>query len=301
MKHPFKRISCALFLLVSFAANGSAYAQELKVRSQNFLHLGWGTATVKLNKCAALSQMMQSSDVIVVQELMQSTDPCQTQTTTNNFRFIADATPLGNSSYKEYYGFYITNKTTSYNTTISYTGDLAIATGKFERIPRAIALEVNDNKTAPATTSYVWVGNIHSIFGKRVKQRYDEAIEAKKFYNQLRAEKIKGSSPTAAAGWPVIIAGDWNIPVKRSNGSYTTGFAWLGAATNPALGEPEITPTSLSATAKRVSAYDHFIYSSTNLTLSSVQVERSSGYLTDIAWRQNVSDHLGITAEVTFK
>jgi len=301
MSFPCGQISRALLFVIAFCICGSAVAQELKVRSQNFLHLGWGTATVKANKCSALSEMMKASDVIVVQELMQNTDPCSTQTTANNFTFIANTTALGNSSYKEHYGFYITNKKTAYNTTVKYTNDIVAATGKFERKPHAIALEVADQGTPPGPTRYIWVGNIHSIFGKRVKQRYDEATEAKNFYNQLRAAKIKGAAPTAPAGWPVIIAGDWNIPVKKSNGTYTTGFSWLGAATNPALGTPEIAPTSLSAKAKRVSAYDHFIYSSLTLALGSISVERSPGYTTDLDWRQKVSDHLGIVAEVTFK
>jgi hypothetical protein len=287
----FLKIASISLLLVHI----TGYAQEFKIRSQNFLHLGWGTSTVKTNKCTALNDMMNDVDIIVVQELMQSTDPCPTQTSSNNFTFIVDPTALGNSSYKEYYGFYVRNGANKKLTTLAYTGELRYATGSFERPPRAIALKV----TKGSTNKYVWIGDIHSIFGKKVQQRYDEAGRVRGFYQDLQKVKIGGQDP-APGRWPVIIAGDWNIPVTRSNGTtLTPGFSWLPV--NMAVGYPAIFKTTLSAKAKRSSAYDHFIYDDQLLSLTPPTIETTASFVTDAAWRKSVSDHLGIVSEVSFK
>ncbi|SES92275.1 hypothetical protein [Kosakonia radicincitans] len=270
------------FLLLLVCTEGYA-AVKFTIRSQNFLHLGWGTSAVNKNKCLALDEMMQANDVIIIQELMQHADPCPAETTKNKFQFIVNSTGLGSSSYKEYYGFYIKPPK------VSFTNDRYQAGGTFERPPYAIGLKV----TVSATSKYIWVGNIHSIFGKRVQQRYDEAAEVKDFYQYMINVRITGAPK--AKNYPFIIGGDWNIPLKNKAGKYTKGFEWL--TTNNAEGAPNV-PTSLSAKGKRASAYDHFIYAD-SLTVNNVQILTSASFASDLSWRQNVTDHLGISAEVT--
>ncbi|WP_417521876.1 hypothetical protein [Marinobacter sp.] len=295
----------ALFALTFFGTN--ALAQSFTIRSQNFLHLGWKPGTpFTTNKCTALSDMMGTADLIVVQELMIASDPCQTETATKGFTFQANINALGSTSYKEFYGFYVRNGANSQGTSLSYTGDTKSAAinpfvppppgaTTFERPPFAVAIKAVNGPD----TNYVWVGNIHSIFGKSVTQRYTEATGTATFFNTLKSTTILGTSnPT---GWPVIIAGDWNIPVKNKAGNYTAGFTWL--STNSADGLPYSTATSLSNTGKPASPYDHFIYSTDTLALSNVTpvtASSTSSFSSLTNWRSRVSDHLGIQAGVSF-
>jgi len=295
----FSAITAALFVLAVFST--PAFTQSFTIRSQNFLHLGWKPGTTfAANKCLALRDMMNSADLIVVQELMIVTDPCQAATSNAGFSFKSNWSALGTTSYKEFYGFYVRTAANSQGTTLSFTNDTQHAAGlgsvKFERPPFAVAIKAVNG----ATTKYLWVGNIHSIFGKSVTQRYTEAAGTATFFNTLKNSTILGSSKSS--GWPVIIAGDWNIPVQHKNGSYTPGFTWLSTNTADAL--PYNTATSLSNTGKPASPYDHFVYSTNTLALSNVvtvTASSTSSFSSQTKWRSDVSDHLGIQAGVSFK
>ena len=253
MKKCIRMLLISLVLLQGTFASVSAY--DFKIHSQNFLHLGWGTTTA--NKCTALQGILANVDVVVIQELMVNNIPCNS-TVIAGFTPIVEG-PFGNG-YKEYYGFLIRNTPSTGKPTITYTGINWVAAGNYIRTPVALLLNVTPSGS---TTPYkIWVGSMHSIFGKKVSQRQAEAILFGGFFAQLRTADLTAKPlPTPLNGWPVLFGGDWNIPVTNKAGTkYNAGFTWLTAQN--ASGDPQYTPTSLSNTGAPASPYDHFIFSS---------------------------------------
>src|SRR6202035_1231365 len=132
-----------------------------------------------------------------------------------------------------------------------------------------------------------------------VGPREDEAKAAAPFFQSLRTD---GTPPVG--GWPTIIAGDWNLPITNSSGTtVNAGFTWL--AGQNAAGLPTNIATSLTRDGDDVSSpYDHIIYNvATGPPAHGIplpNVVRKPILDTEWpTWRQNVSDHLGVQAEVT--
>ncbi|WP_417521880.1 deoxyribonuclease [Marinobacter sp.] len=291
-----------MILLLS-SVSGRVFAHDFTIQSQNFLHLGWGTNTSE--KCDAIEEIMDDVDVLIIQELMQRKDPCRRITKDLNLKFESYG-PFGNS-YKEYYGFYWRNGALTSGKGYSLEDGNRYFTSrskKFIRQPTATLLKVKRPKGQD--DYYVWIANIHSVFGDRVKERQDEAIAFESYFRSLRLEKIRSVRPTDVDdGWPVIVGGDWNIPVTNNYKKrvYNRGFKWLG--TNPSADAvPLRNLTSLTKTGAPSSPYDHFLFSTTALgtTLDLDYLgEFPVGKSARKAWRRDVSDHLGIRAEVTLQ
>lgn len=278
-------LACALGIAPARAADFVLY-------SQNLLRFGQGSRTA--TKCTAMTNAALGADIIIIQELMTAAYPCGTAPT--NFTFQSFG-PLGTTSYKEYYGFLWRSTGSIGHPTVAYTSNYRQALqSDYMRPPAAMLFQVTTS-SVPAKVVYVWIANIHSVYGKTITPRRDEATEAGNFFQLLRTAVISGQT-----NWNTIIAGDWNLPVRNSAGTLDSGFDWLTA--RQASGEPASTATSLTRAGGASSPYDHIIYnvvtSGHGITLSNVQLNPLSN-LNWPNWRRDVSDHLGVQAEVTIQ
>lgn len=275
-------------LLVFLSALASS--ADFIIYTQNLLRFGHGGAAKTQAKCDAVDRVSQRVDVIVIQEVMQQAYPCASVPTGFTWESYG---PLGASSYKEYYGFLWRHAARSGGPTITHGGYyMSAEPAYFARPPHAILLNINPNGST--TTYYIWIGNIHSVFGSRVAERRAEATAAATFFSALKGAGTADIS-VPVGGFPVIIAGDWNLAVRNKSGKLNPGFEALAAA--GANIEPNIR-TSLTSTGAPSSAYDHFAFTAAKITLSNITLypDNSSDWP---SWRGTVSDHLGVIAEVT--
>lgn len=286
------RVISTVFFAAAVLAFASIAASpaDFIIYTQNLLHFGQGGAAKTQAKCDAVDTVSQSVDVIVIQEVMQQAYPCASVPA--GFSWEAYG-PLGATTYKEFYGFLWRNTPRSGGPTIADGGYyLSAASGSFARPPHAILLSVTPH--GKTTAYYMWIGNIHSVFGTSVSARRAEATATATFFSALQGTGAEDVS-VPAGGFPVIIAGDWNLPARSKNGKLNPGFEALSTA--GAGIEPNV-PTSLNAAGSPSSAYDHFVFTAAKITLSNVM--RHPANSSDWpSWRDTVSDHLGVVAEVT--
>jgi type II secretory pathway pseudopilin PulG len=285
-----------LTFLLSISLSFPVWASDFKIHSQNFLHLGWGATTA--NKCDALTNILINNDVVIIQELMQEANPCAANTTGFTWESYG---PYGNS-YKEYYGFLWRNTLTPGKAKIEDGGQYYEAANSSQFIRPPVATSLKITPSGSSSSYFIWIGNIHSIFGKKVSDRTAEAQAVEVFFNALKTMKIGTKSPPPGQTWPIIIGGDWNIPVTNKAGTTTSGFIWLDKDETKASGNPTNTATTLSDKGTPASPYDHFIFSNAD-TGSTVTLTNVGVYPVSESdqkhWRQYVSDHMGIHAEVT--
>ncbi len=279
-------------LVALIAYTGNACAQDFILHTQNLLRFGQGSTANKTAKCTAISNASTTVDVIVIQELMQSTYPCASVPAGFTWESYG---PLGPPWYLEYYGFLWRNTQRPNGPTITDGGLYRSAGAGFMREPHATLLRI---KPFGSSTTYpIWIGNFHAVWGQGgVKPRQAEATAAAGFFTYLKNSPIGSVSPPLV-GFPVIIAGDWNLPARYKNGNTNPGFTALEAA--GADIQPNVA-TSLSAGGVQSSPYDHFAYSTATLTIATPTLYPAlpSAWPN---WRSSVSDHLGVRVGVTFK
>ncbi|MEP9358776.1 endonuclease/exonuclease/phosphatase family protein [Sphingomonas sp. KR3-1] len=285
-----QRFLCALALAGALLP-AAATAQSFTILSQNMLRFGHGSRL--LAQCNAITTASATVDIIVLQEVMQPGYPCLTANNKKgvnvpiptNFAYVTSAAK-GRSSYVEYYGIlYRTNTRNNMQITLSGSDDTLSTTKTFMRPPFGALFQVTNTTNAKACS--VWVVDIHSIFGKVASDRQYEATQMKTVYQNLMAKKT-GS---------VIVAGDWNLAATDS------GFSWV--ATNNASIQPNVL-TSLTATGAPSSAYDHAVNTLNSTTPPSVTISQTTsgswvymGGMTGANWRKNISDHMGVIADVS--
>jgi endonuclease/exonuclease/phosphatase family metal-dependent hydrolase len=267
----------------------AAQAQSFTILTQNVLRFGHGSRL--LNQCNAITAASASVDIIVLQEVMASGYPCLTANNKKgvnvaipaNFAYVTSAAK-GRSSYVEYYGIlYRTNQRNNQQISLLGQNDTLSTTATFMRPPYAARFQVTDNSTTTPKSCNVWVVDIHSIFGKTLAGRQGEAAAMRNVYLTLMA----------LGNGSVIVAGDWNLPANDA-----TGFGWV--ATNNAAIQPNVL-TSLTATGAPSSPYDHAVNTSNSTTPPSITLSSIATYyggMTMAQWRNTVSDHMGVTANV---
>jgi hypothetical protein len=284
-----RRAWVVLLSALLFGGAHAAYAQVMVIQTQNLLRFGHGSRTA--NKCAAMITASDSVDVILIQELMTSAYPCTNLPPNFTWRPYG---PKGTTSYKEYYGFLIrTTARANGPSIVVRTNTATAAASLYARPPSAILLSVTPS--GGGTAKEIWLANIHSVWGKNgVTPRRSEATAAAVFFTTLKNTPVGGVT-TPAAGFPVIIAGDWNLQVENALGQRDTGFDALANA--GAIILPNV-PTSLTKAGLQSSPYDHFAYSDISLTLTSARLFPAVDWPT---WRTTTSDHLGVRVNVTFK
>jgi endonuclease/exonuclease/phosphatase family metal-dependent hydrolase len=280
-------------VLAGMLLPAAAQAQSFTILSQNMLRFGHGSRL--LNQCNAITTASATVDVIVLQEVMRSGYPCLAANNNKgvsvpvppNFAYITSAAK-GRTSYVEYYGIlYRTNQRNNQQITLLGQDDALSTTATFMRPPFAARFQVTDNSTTTPKSCNVWIADIHSIFGNTLAGRQAEAAAMRNVYANLMARN-NGS---------VIVAGDWNLPADDA-----TGFSWVGTS-NAAI-QPNVL-TSLTNAGLPSSAYDHAINTSNATTPPSVTITQIgtswtyTGGRTGADWRANVSDHMGVIANVS--
>ena len=289
-------------MLSAFLFSGHADADvKFVLYTQNLLHFGWGNVQKNAEKCKAIEKSAETADIILIQELMVNNYKTTCPSGLPGFEFKAYG-PEGNV-YKEYYGFLWRTKPSDKGVSVQYLKKRMIGKDNtYIRNPYALAFEVKNTNTkseGPKSETII-IGNIHSIYGKTVGDRQREAASAGTYFDFLKSpeRKIKGKT-TPEDGWPVIIGGDWNIPVRKENATAPDkGFEWVKASDN-IKAIPESRPTSLSTKGKPSSPYDHFIYTSNKLELGEYKLNPEDTHsVTNEYWRNNISDHMGVFVNV---
>lgn len=287
------RERCILLLILviaSVALPTAAAAQTFTILTQNMLRFGHGQRL--LAQCNAIDAVSGSVDIIVLQEVMTSGYPCLKANNTKNvngtipanFSYVTSAAK-GRSSYVEYYGIlYRTTPRNNQQIALLGQNDALSSTATFMRPPYGAQFSVTDNSSMVPKTCNVWVVDIHSIFGKAKSGRQAEAASVQNIYANLMA----------SGNTSVIVAGDWNLAADD-----VTGFGWV-AGKNAAI-QPNVL-TSLTTSGVPSSAYDHAINTSNvgavpTTTLSNIALYY--GGFSMQTWRTNVSDHMGVKADVT--
>jgi hypothetical protein len=270
---------------VAVALAVDAWAADLTVGSFNALHLGWGDQTS--NKCTQIKALMATPlDILLLQETMQPSVPC----TDLDANIYTVCSPMqGSTSYKEAYcAVYDSSK-------LDPIASLNASPASFSRPPYAIFMKHKGKNR------YIWLANIHSVYGKTVGPRQDEATAAGTFFNSLMYTTTDVALPSN--GFPVVFAGDWNLPVTNNAGTYNQGFSWVNPQTQTKglpLACPSNLPTSLTTKGQPSSPYDHIIITSQTLKGEPYCFFTTKG-LTGSQWRQEVSDHMAIYWGITFK
>jgi hypothetical protein len=266
-----------IILAVCLAAGIPLYAADLNVSSQNCLHL---SDRVKgATKRATIKAQDAKYGVNLLQEVMKSADLSTVTPTVGTYK--VQASPLkGKSSYKEKYAVIYSSSYTAVtaDTMENYPTPGANA---FARPPAGSLLKVG--------TNYIWFIDFHAIWGSSVSQRRNEATAMATVYNYYVALTV-GTTKSDK----IVMAGDWNL------GTGDAGFAALKKInTGKMLVEPS-DKTSLTKQGKPSESYDHFVANKGVLTIGSCVLTPLPGGKNDKWWRDNVSDHRGVTCKITY-
>lgn len=267
---------CAAMLLTLLALTAlapPAQAGSFKLLSQNTLHLGWRGHDEKLPR---LRQAFTGYDVILLQEVMRDAPVGAVVPTLGSYVFAT--TPLkGSSTYKEAYVFIIRRE-------ITYTPfDPPNLESDFSRPPAGVLLHLD--KTS------IWVVNYHAVYGKRKAERQREVRKMADIYTSFQSHLIGGRAHPR-----VILAGDWNLPGRDP------AFADLRSKGMNMQVLPDA-PTSLKTNGAPSQAYDHFVWDQNLVSLNNCRVVQATAVDPNCngrCWRSRVSDHLGVTCDVSF-
>lgn len=260
----------ALGLGVLLLGAGPSAADDFVMISQNTLHYGWGGA--KPTKEKALRQQFENelADVIVLQEVMNDTR--LSKLVPNNGQYtILTSNLKGRGGYLEMYAFIIDDDLEPAD-----LYDYTDSNNDFSRPPSGVMLQ-------PQSGEPTWVLDYHAIFGKSIGVRRAEAAAMVDVVRAFEATKVNGIKTDR-----IVIGGDWNLPTTDKGFAALKGIGYDGA--------PNVL-TSLTPKGQPSSAYDHFFFDSGEVTVSNEQRITPANKLW---WRQNVSDHMGISCEVTY-
>lgn len=297
----------ALFAAASLVP--SQASADFLVVSQNTLHLGQGSRTVagyipaKNAYIRSLAAWPGNSlpQLTFLQEVMTQADPAAIQPAGGTALF---GVLKGSSSYLERYGVVLANNADEHVTILCDvdTASLQSAAVAIQRPPDATLVR----DASGSTPRFVWILNIHTTFGSGsagVRARRAEVEEVGRIISALRARAPSGCPSTTDNA---VVLGDWNL--AGSDVSFRS-LATNAGFTRLALG-PDV-PTSLNARGVRASAYDHFVWDDTrvSVTLANLPAQAAcgtsltfvSGVLTPtnlLSFRRNCSDHLGVAAVV---
>ena len=254
------------FLAAGLAASPTA---AFSLASQNCLHLGWGQEVPQQNKKDILQKLFTNFDVVVLQEVMAQANLANV--TPGNHTFIVTA-PQGPGTYKEAYGFLLRKSLTTASTMTSTVPG-------FSRPPVGILLQAGGNWT--------WVIDYHAVYGHSIAMRRAEVSRIQLVYQGFQTTVVNGQIFPRA-----VIGGDWNL---AANDQTFQNFILGGWPINV---QPT-NRTSLKRNGGPSQPYDHFLWDPTAVVVTNwtlIPVPDPPG--SDLAWREQVSDHLGIACFV---
>jgi hypothetical protein len=254
-----------------------SYAAELKVSSQNCLHLS--DSAKGATKRATIKTQDGNYGVNLLQEVMKSADLSTVTPTPTVGSYKVQASPLkGKSSYKEKYAVIYDS---SYTAVTADTMENYPGASTFARPPAGSMLKVG--------TNYVWFVDFHAVWGKSVTERRNEATAMATVYNYYAGLTV-GINKTDR----IVMAGDWNL------GTGDAGFNALKKInTGNMLVEPSV-KTSLTKAGQPSESYDHFVANKGVLTIGSCLLTPLPTGKNDKWWRDNVSDHRGVACTITY-
>jgi len=208
----------------------------------------------------------------------------------------------GNTSYVEKYGALFVNDAGGHLAIVCHadTAKLISPGATVQRPPEATLI----SDTSSGSPKLVWFLDYHATFGKGgPKARRGEIAEIGNIVKRLTGAVPDGCPSTSPNA---VVVGDWNM--DASDASIAT------LAANAGFAKPAFTPnvkTSLNASGKTTSPYDHFVWddAKVQVTLAALPTQPACG--TKIAvvqgvlkpdsypsFRKNCSDHVGIAAIV---
>ena len=267
-RRPRTARAAALLVLALSAASGMARAQLFTLSSQNCLHLGWGNPGYQANKNGILQAFFGGFNVIVLQEVMAQANVGNVTPGTHVFA----VTPIqGPGTYKEAYAFLVQN-------TLNLTPPQITTVGGFSRPPAGVAIVTGGICT--------WVVDYHAVYGRSINTRRAEVGLIPQVYAQFAAAPVNGQPCPR-----VVIAGDWNL---AANDPVFQGF--INAGWN--ISVTPNAPTTLTRAGGPSQPYDHFLAENGVVTLVAPQVLAPPVPMNTLAWRQQVSDHLGIACAI---
>jgi hypothetical protein len=265
-------VAAAIAALVAAAlATATPAIADVKLASLNTLHLGQGSTAYQDNKQQILAQLFSTFDVIVLQEVMAQADLAQV--TPGSHFFVT--TPLqGPGTYKEAYAFLV-------RTGLAVASGAALITpvAGYSRPPAGIL--VGDAGV------WTWIIDYHAVYGRTIGVRRAEVSRTRAVYQGFQATAVNGQTFARA-----VMAGDWNL------GAQDRAFQDLARGGWPLAVQP-MSRTSLKRNGGLSQPYDHFVWDTTALSLGNTQViavPNPPG--SQLGWRQQVSDHLGISTLV---
>jgi hypothetical protein len=300
MIHP--RVFHRLRLLPLFLLATTAPAQ-FTLFSQNTLHLGWGqnpyytTKNTYMNGCVVTSApgvgcVASTWDVAILQEVMNGNElnsgtPLYPQPPAPGAYQVFMTGYQGKSTYREAYAFLVRNPVNAGDccaVTLRTADNLPITVyggGNFSRPPAGIVVAEHGRET--------WILDYHAIFGN-VTARRTEVGQVGDAIVALQAVLV-GNTPGHTVQ-RFIAGGDWNFP------DTDTAFTDIqtGAGVNISIQPTGL--TSLNPAGALSSAYDHFVWAPTLVTLANPVVVQPPGGKTLPQFRTSFSDHLGISVSV---
>lgn len=252
------RKAVALALLTTFVA--SQATAGIWLGSQNCLRLGNNlpSGANQTSKKTTLKNQFATNNFNLLQEVMVTTEVANVKPS----GFYSAVSGLkGKTSYKEAYGFV-------YNTSVSGGVD-NYSNSTFDRPPSAML--------AWTGSDYCWMVNYHAAFDSTPNATEIKALN--QVYNNYRGKSGKND---------VIIAGDFN---RTATSSYFNNLKNAGCGNI----QPN-SKTSINSSGVYANPYDHFCWSSTYTSVSSVGLES----IDPVYWVKNISDHVGIYCYVNY-
>jgi hypothetical protein len=254
-------------------------AATLGVSSQNCLHLS--DSAKGETKRATIKAENAQYGVNLLQEVMKSADLSTVTPTPTVGSYKIQASDLkGKSSYKEKYAVIYDASYTAVtpDTMENYPTPGASA---FARPPAGSLLKVG--------TNHIWFIDFHAIWGSGVGLRRAEATAMATVYAYFANLTVAGIK-----SGKIVMAGDWNL---------APADAGFNALKNINAGKMLVSPaidTSLTKQGAASQSYDHFVADTAVLTIGSCVLTPLPTGKNDKWWRDNVSDHRGVTCSITY-
>lgn len=246
--------------VIMFFAVTVAFADSIRIASYNMMRLGNGTKDY-----ATLALVVDDFNIVGAIEVMKPKGmEAVKKLLPEGWSYVISEYPVGDKSYKEYYGFFFDDKVE----VVRVLGFYPDEENSFMRPPFAVQFRVK-------STGFVFnVALSHIIYGDSPKVRIAEILNLGKVYSYFEAM-------TESRGI-TIIAGDFNeeslAPFKAL---LDLGMAELGTVKKSTLG-------SRGA----ANDYDHMFASTTLLP----RITESDVYYWTVDWstRKTVSDHFPV-------
>lgn len=259
----------------------SATAQDLTVYTQNTLHFSKNNGMRA--KCKAFAGGMKAADVTVLQEVLGNTASADikaciaTAGLSGKLQAVVRG-PFGRSSYKESYAIL-------YKTGMQVLQVREFTYKNFARPPLAVLFKKQNRK--------FWVVDYHGTFGEdptKTKAFVPRQLEAQAMYTVVYRTLRK-------SGFPVIIAGDWNLSTGDTRVFNDNTFHYPKEVEDACqtahrrIIYPEYLTTVYHTSLKH--AYDHLAFTD---VFSHCEFKPYQSLPIGL-WRSTASDHLGVVAK----